>query len=220
MIVFDVDGTLIDGERTDWASFGGAFEEAAGFVLTKEFFESLEEVTAQAIVHHALADLPIEEKQSTERAVCQGYLRRLKTAHEKDGQSFRATVGAVDLLGYLQEKGIPVAIATGDWRESISFKLQSAGIPFEGIPLVTSSEHYSRADIIAAAVAKAGQSLDEAIYVGDGTWDLRACRKLGIPFIGVGNKKQKLRDAGAEHILSDLNPADFWQAREAARSSG
>ena len=44
-----------------------------------------------------------------------------------------------------------VAIATGDWRDSITFKLRAAGIPFEDIPIVTSSEHYSRADIIRAA---------------------------------------------------------------------
>ena len=219
MIVFDVDGTLIGGESTDWASFGGAFEEVAGFVLEDEFFASLEEVTAQAIVHHALADLPIEEKKSKERAVCSGYLRRLKAAHERDCRSFSATIGAADLLRDLQAKGIPVAIATGDWRESISFKLQAAGIPFEGIPLVTSSEFYSRADIITSAVAKAGQPLEEAIYVGDGLWDLRACRKLGIPFIGVGSKREKLREAGAEYILSNLKPIDFWPVREAAKRS-
>jgi len=33
MMVFDVDGTLIGGEAADWASFGGAFEEIAGFTL-------------------------------------------------------------------------------------------------------------------------------------------------------------------------------------------
>lgn len=220
MIVFDVDGTLVGGEAADWNSFEAAFEEVAGFVLEREFFASLEEITAQAIVHHALADLPFEEKRLKERAVSQGYLRRLKAAHKSDGQSFLATEGAVDLLHALKKRNIPIAIATGDWRESISFKLHSAGIPFEGIPLVTSSEHYSRADIIAAAVAEAGQPIEEAIYVGDGLWDLRACRKLGIPFIGVGKRRQKLRDAGAEHILTDLNPTDFFQAREAAKRQG
>lgn len=38
IMVFDVDGTLVGGEATDWASFEGAFEEAAGFVLDNTFF--------------------------------------------------------------------------------------------------------------------------------------------------------------------------------------
>ena len=211
MIVFDVDGTLIGGESTDWASFGEAFEEAAGFALDAAFFESIEEVTARAIVHQALDSLPHHEKNEMERAVCEGFLQRLMEAHKNDPLSFTATEGAAELLLDLKEKGIPVAIATGDWRETISFKLRAAGISIEGIPMMTCSEFYSRADIISAAVTKAGRSLREAVYVGDGTWDYRACKKLGIPFVGVGHKKEKLRDAGATHILPDLHPAGFWR---------
>ncbi|MFZ4767509.1 MAG: hypothetical protein ACOYMN_21365, partial [Roseimicrobium sp.] len=52
--VFDVDGTLIGGEPVDWAAFGEAFGEVAGFALTTEFFDRIEEVTAKALVHQAL----------------------------------------------------------------------------------------------------------------------------------------------------------------------
>jgi phosphoglycolate phosphatase-like HAD superfamily hydrolase len=213
MIVFDVDGTLIGGESADWASFGAAFEEVAGFVLNENFFESIEEVTAQAIVHQALGTIAPEERRSKERAVCQGYLRRLRHAYETNTSSFTAIEGAPDLLRDLKGKGIPIAIATGDWRETTLFKLRAARIPFDDVPLVTSSEFYSRADIIAAAVAKAGCQLHEALYIGDGLWDLRASRKLGIPFIGVGYRIEKLRNAGAAHILPNLSPIEFWRVR-------
>jgi len=217
MIVFDVDGTLIGGESTDWASFGAAFEEVAGFALDERFFASIEEVTAQAIVHQALAGLSLTEKQEKEHAVRHGYLRRLREAHESILSPFPAVEGALVLLRELQKRGIPLAIATGDWRETISFKLQAAGIPIEGIPMVTSSDFYSRADIIAGAVTKAGRTLQEAIYVGDGLWDLRACKRLGIPFIGVGHRREKLREAGATYILHDLNPTEFLQMRAAIK---
>ena len=216
MIVFDADGTLIGGESTDWTSFDAAFEEVAGFALDDAFFKSIEEITAKAIVHQALATFSPKERTAKERAVCQAYLQRLKAACESNPCSFPATDGALVLLRELKERGIPVAIATGDWRETISFKLRAAGIAFDDIPMVTSSEFYSRADIIVAAVTKAGRSLEEAIYVGDGLWDLRACKKLGIPFVGVGHRRERLRDAGAAYILPDLSPLEFWRAREAA----
>jgi phosphoglycolate phosphatase-like HAD superfamily hydrolase len=216
MIVFDADGTLIGGESTDWASFGAAFEEVAGFTLDEAFFGSIEEITAQAIVHQALAAFSAEERMINERAVCQAYLRRLKAACENDPCSFPAVEGAAALIRELKERGIPIAIATGDWRETISFKLRAAGIAFEDIPMVTCSEFYSRADIIAAAVRKAGGSLEQAVYVGDGLWDLRACKKLGIPFVGVGHRRERLRAAGAVHTLLDLSPLEFWRAKEAA----
>jgi phosphoglycolate phosphatase-like HAD superfamily hydrolase len=216
MIVFDADGTLIGGESADWASFEAAFVEVAGFALDDAFFAGIEEITAQAIVHQALAAFPAEERKIKERAVCQGYLRHLKAACQRDPRCFSATDGALALIREAKERGIPIAIATGDWRETISFKLRAAGISFDDIPMVTSSEFYSRADIIAAAVTKAGRSLEEAVYVGDGLWDLRACKKLGIPFVGIGHRRDRLRDAGATQILLDLSPLDFWRAREAA----
>lgn len=215
MIVFDADGTLIGGEPTDWASFEAAFFEVAGFALTSEFCDSMEEITAKALVHQALADLGPAERLLKEQAVAEGFLRRLKAAHQEDGACFPAMEGAVALLHELKAAGLRVAIATGDWRDSITFKLRAAGIPHEDIPIVTSSEHYSRAGIIRAAVAEAGGSLDEAVYAGDGVWDLRACERLGIPFIGVGHRKERLRKAGAVHVLDDLRPTGFWSVRNA-----
>ncbi len=84
---------------------------------------------------------------------------------------------------------------------------------------MTSSDYFSRADIIRAAVDRVGQPLSEAIYVGDGLWDLRATRKLGIPFIGVGRRRKKLREAGAEHILEDLTPAAFHPVFERIKAT-
>jgi phosphoglycolate phosphatase-like HAD superfamily hydrolase len=199
----------------DWASFGAAFEDAAGFRLTAQFFADLEEVTAQAIVHQALPNHLPEEKKRIELAVRTRYLSYLQDAHERDRGCFPALGEAMTLLAELQERGIPLAIATGDWRETISFKLRAAGFSIAGIPLVTSSEYYSRAEIIAQAVVLAGGSLSEAIYVGDGVWDLRACRKLGIPFIGVGNKREKLLEAAAAHVLENLTSNEFWRAHTA-----
>ena len=175
MMVFDVDGTLIGGEAADWASFGGAFEEVAGFTLDPPFFARIEEITAQAIVHQALENFPYPKRKQMETAVREAYLRRLKRAHELDPTSFPALEGTLALLEELKQRGIRVAIATGDWFETITFKLSAAGIPFDDIPMVTSSDLYSRADIVTAAVAKAGGSLEEAVYIGDGLWDYRAC---------------------------------------------
>lgn len=219
VIVFDVDGTLIGGESIDWASFEASFEEFAGFALTDAFFSSIEEVTAQAIVHQALPNLPVEKRKAIECDVRRGCFQRLKAAHDNDPFCFPVVNGAIDLLREMKERDMTVAIATGDWRETISFKLSASGIAFEDLPMVTSSEFYGRAEIIRAAVHKAGRSIKETIYVGDALWDLRACKKLGIPFIGVGQRRQKLSDAGALHVLPDLNPPAFWQTLEAIGSS-
>jgi phosphoglycolate phosphatase-like HAD superfamily hydrolase/GNAT superfamily N-acetyltransferase len=215
MVVFDVDGTLIGGEPTDWACFDKACMEVTGRTMDRESFATLSEVTAQAIIDRLLADLPPHERKAQERGVAARYVELLKDACRADPSTFTAAKGATELLLDLRRRGIPVAIATGDWRESILVKLGTAGIPVDGIPISTSSDHYSRADIIAGAVALAGRSLGEAIYVGDGPWDYRATRKLGIPFVGVGHRRKLLEKEGARHLMDDMSPGEFWRVRAA-----
>ena len=214
MIVFDVDGTLVGGERTDWKCFDDAFEEAAGFPFPSGFFERIEEVTARAIVHQALHGYPEDEKRRIEACTCQGFRRRLEEAHREDRNAFPAIHGAASLIEDIQQRGIPLAIATGDWMETITFKLEAAELSVEGIPMVTSSHCYSRAEIIRAAVREAGGRLSHCVYVGDGHWDLRACQKLGIAFIGCGNKKETLEAGGAQHLVESLGRTHFWVAFE------
>lgn len=219
MIIFDVDGTLINGENTDWKCFDDAFKEAAGFPLTSSFFRSLKEVTARAIVHQALDGATPSEKQSIEAKTRQGYLDRLKKAIHANPDAFPAIQGAAALIQDIQSRNIPIAIATGDWRESILVKLNASGIPFDNIPMTTSSEYYSRSEIIASSIKKAGGNLSSSVYVGDGHWDLRTSQKLGIGFIGCGTKLDRLRQEGAQYILDPLNINEFWNIIEKIKIS-
>ncbi len=221
MIVFDVDGTLIGGEKTDWKCFDEAFKEAAGFALTSDFFHTLKEVTAKAIVHQALdlAGAAMREKQEIELKARQGFLERLEKAVQEDPDPFPAKEGAVSLIQGLRKRGVPVAIATGDWKESILVKLNAAGIPVDNIPMTTSSDYYSRAEIIASSIEKAGGDLASSIYVGDGHWDLSATRKLGIAFIGCGTKLDRLREEGAQYLLERLDIIEFRDIMEEIKTA-
>ena len=219
MIVFDVDGTLLGGEHHDWKSFDDAFEEAAGFRFPPDFFTNLPEVTAEAIMHQALVDVPHSDKTRIIDQTRQGYLTRNQAAHEETGNAFVKTPGVHELWEDLRAREIPFAIATGDWHETISYKLSVAGIDVEGVPMATSSDCYARADIIRTAVKRAGGELSKSVYVGDGVWDLKATQRLGIPFIGCGARPDALRNAGARHVLEDLHPERFWPAYHALKDS-
>ena len=77
-----------------------------------------------------------------------------------------------------------------------------------GVPLATSSEADRRVDIIRRAVAEVTDGADTSavVYVGDGTWDVRACRDLGIGFIGraAGDAAGRLAKHGARAIVPDF----------------
>lgn len=226
LIIFDVDGTLIGGESSDWKCFRDAFVEAAGFRLTEQFWSSIPEVTAQAIIHQALPDRTRDERVAIENSVRANFLERLQRVHAEDHTAFSPLPGVVELLRHLdRQPGFKVAIATGDWRETISFKLGAAGIDVSGYPMATSSDCYARADVIRLAAERACVPLSEALYVGDGLWDFRATQLLGIPFVGVGPRGPKLIEAGATHVLEALDHSGFFarlqkirDAKSAARS--
>jgi phosphoglycolate phosphatase-like HAD superfamily hydrolase len=209
LIIFDVDGTLIDAHPVDNDTFEEAFREITGRPLTTELWETFTEVTAVAILHQALGhDWP--DLASMEISVRESYLSRLKTAHELDAMSIQPFAGALDLFtGLGRHDRFAVAIATGCWRETAHFKLTATGFPFTAKAFACASDRHRRADIIRLAAERAGVPIEHAIYVGDGEWDLRAARELGIPFIGVGKRIANLRRAGARYTLERLDLASL-----------
>jgi phosphoglycolate phosphatase-like HAD superfamily hydrolase len=50
------------------------------------------------------------------------------------------------------------------------------------------------------------------VYVGDGVWDARACRGVGIPFIGIGtgSRATRLAAEGAVCVFPDFSDADIF----------
>jgi len=76
--------------------------------------------------------------------------------------------------------------------------------------MATCSDRLTRAEIISLAAERAGRPIPEAIYVGDGAWDLRATQTLNIPFIGCGKNIDRLKAAGARYAVPDLNPDRFF----------
>jgi phosphoglycolate phosphatase-like HAD superfamily hydrolase len=217
LIIFDVDGTLVGGEHHDWACFDEAIEEVTGFAPTEEFFNSLPEITAQAIAEAAVRAAKREPHQGLEERIRDEYLGRLREVHARDSLAFAARTGVTALLARLGSlSGIGVAIATGDWQATSSFKLRAAGIDVSGYPMATSSDCSRRSEIIKLAAKRAGRSLADVIYVGDGVWDFRACCDLGVRFVGTGTRPHLLKAAGAQHVLEMLEEALFISTLQAA----
>ena len=205
LIIFDVDGTLLGGETHDWWAFDHALETILGFTPTPAFFSSLPDVTAESIVEAAILATGRQPDTGLVAAVQNAYLRFLAECHCSAPAAFSPRRGAASLLEHLSSvPGATVAVATGDWRPTISFKLQCSGLDLSRFPMATASEARRRPEIIKLAAARAGRLLADSVYVGDGVWDLRACRELGIPFIGTGDRTLPLLEAGAQHICEHL----------------
>jgi phosphoglycolate phosphatase-like HAD superfamily hydrolase len=217
LIIFDVDGTLVDATGIDNDCFDRAFQETTGVTLTASTWSQFDEVTAQAIVHQALGDAWPNITSMLNR-VKESFLAKLRAGHALNPTAVRAFKDTISLISSLRESpDFNVAIATGCWRETAHFKLKAAGFDLTDIPFACASDCYSRAEIISLAAQRAGMPLKQAVYVGDGVWDFRATQQLGIPFVGVGRKIEALRQAGAEHTLNALNADTLLRVLENIR---
>jgi phosphoglycolate phosphatase-like HAD superfamily hydrolase len=143
------------------------------------------------------------------------FLELLKEAAESDPGAFLPSPGAVEALGRLRaEPGWAVAIATGCYRQSALLKLERAGLDLAAIPLAGSDDLLTREEILeaaweAAAARQGTGGFERVVYVGDGLWDVRACARIGLPFLGIGSgaRAEALREAGASPVLPGL--ADY-----------
>ena len=207
VVIFDVDGTLIDGEERDWHCFRQAIRQVAGFDPDEKFWQSIEEFTGRAIVRAVARTVDMDYSDDFEMRIRRQYLANLREECPHKGEVFFPKPGAKELLALLRSSPVfGIAIATGEFSEVSRFKLASSKTNIRGIPFATGSDEECRKDIICLAAKSAGYDVSDAVYVGDGLWDLKACEQLGIPFIGTGIFLEKLREAGAEYLVPDLFP--------------
>jgi phosphoglycolate phosphatase-like HAD superfamily hydrolase len=130
---------------------------------------------------------------------------------------FVAVAGADQLMLRLASSPVHrISLATGGWSDSARLKMASAGMCFDDHPAATADDAFDRESIMRLSRQRAaerhGVLFSRTVYVGDGVWDARACRALGVPFIGVGSgvRSAQLYAEGAVHVFPDLSQPDLF----------
>lgn len=188
LVMFDIDGTLLNSYRLDSDCFVMAVEDILGIKINSDW-SSYKHVTDSGIVNQLIHELSLGDQHLTiEKLIKEKFLYRLNNSISN--QSIDPIRGANNFLSVLKNRNdIKIALATGSWLESARIKLEACGIDYAGIPIASASDHCERTEIMKLAETKSGYSEYESIsYLGDGPWDLEAATKLGYNFILVGNR--------------------------------
>lgn len=231
LLLFDLDGTLVDSSADDTRLFEAALASVAGQAVALQSWERYAEVTASAIAREALA--AVLGRRAREGEVYQA--REAQTclwqqAMAAGGLAVRPVPGAVELFMEAQRRaGVVAAVATGGWGPAALIKLGLAGFPVENLILASSDDAETRAGIlgtaeILAAAARGCFGFSSRVVIGDGVWDGRAARSVKGGFVGVASdpaQTMRLRAEGAAGVVPDfLDRQAFWSAVEAARRCG
>jgi HAD superfamily hydrolase (TIGR01549 family) len=116
--------------------------------------------------------------------------------------------GARELIEDLKGRGHAVVLASSAKQEEVEHYIDLLGARDLADAWTTSADVDAtkpEPDLVEAAMAKAGT--DEAVMVGDTTWDVEAAGRAGIPAVTVrtgGFSAAELRDAGAVAVFDSI----------------
>jgi len=218
--MFDMDGTLTDSFSLDENCYVLAIEQALDLPGVRTDWESYEHTTASycldQIVRHARGHAPTAAEA---RAVQARMIALMQEITQRTGRRTQAIPGAAACLHELRRRGIAVAIASGDWEATARHKFASAAIPVGDLPAAFCDVAHPRTDIMQTALTRATahygcSHFDRIVYVGDASWDVRACRELNWPLVGIApaNKAERLRSLGVTHIVPHYNETETFLA--------
>lgn len=191
LVMFDIDGTLVDSMRVDSHLYARAVRETlGGDVYIDETWRPYVHVTDGGILDEILAQHRFEEPRDELRSAVKRRFIELVRGHVDAGATvLREIRGATALLQELRARpDVRVAIATGGWAETALIKLAAIGVSLDGIGFASSSDAHQRTKIMELAAQRAlrGVVPTTRTYLGDGAWDQRASAELGYRFIAIG----------------------------------
>lgn len=207
LIIFDIDGTIIDSIESDDACFVQSFYELFDLDLKDLDWDTFKNITDSGltydIFHQFLNRAPeLEEISLLKNRYYDLLQKQIHTITEIDG--------AADFINYLvSQPNYTIAFATGGWKKTALLKAQQSNIDITRYTYKTADDHYNRAQMLQLAIDESRQLtnvnvFDSIISFGDGLWDMTTADELGVAFIGVDyNQNHKLRKAGVQRVIRD-----------------
>jgi phosphoglycolate phosphatase len=214
VILFDIDGTLVDCGGAGRLAMERAFADRMGRTVAIDF--AFGGMTDRAIARQGLEAAGREPTPSEIAALLDRYLGHLARTLEET-ERFRVLPGVLPVLDALDrdvERGeLALGLGTGNLEAGATLKLVRGGLDgrfaFGGF----GSDAEARAELLEAGArrgaAKLGRARSdvEVLVIGDTPKDVSAGQAIGARVVAVATgryERDVLREAGADHALASL----------------
>ncbi|MEA2397166.1 MAG: phosphoglycolate phosphatase [Thermoleophilaceae bacterium] len=212
VVLFDIDGTLIDSGGAGAVSWRQAFQDLYGVPADIGRFSDAgmtdPEVgrrTFEAVVGHApsaseLAQVLVRRQRHLPRAVA-------------ESAGYRVLPGVPERLEQLHDDGYPLGLTTGGTEAAAHIKLARAELNHYFCFGGYGSDSPDRVTLTRRAIERGGVTLGQpldpgrALVVGDTPLDVEAAHGAGAIAVAVATghfSVEELRATGAEHVLATL----------------
>ncbi|MFM7347914.1 MAG: HAD-IA family hydrolase [Erythrobacter sp.] len=204
LAVFDCDGTLVDGQADVCWAMERAFTRAGLAAPAPHAVRRIVGLSLPAAVR-ALAP-QLTEAQN--RDVTEFYRSSFRARREEGLLDEPLYEGIAALLAGLHADGWSLAVATGKSDRGLAACLAAHGIRDLFVSLQTADRHPSKPHpaMLEAALFEAGAQREEAVMIGDTSFDMLMARSIGVAAIGVGwgyHGANELLANGAAKVVED-----------------
>jgi phosphoglycolate phosphatase len=183
LAVFDCDGTLVDGQADVCWAMERAFTRAGLAAPDNQAVRRIVGLSLPAAVRALAPDLSEDQN----RAVTEFYRSSFRGRREEGLLDEPLFDGIADLLRELHGAGWALAVATGKSDRGLAACLATHGIADLFVSLQTADRHPSKPHpaMLEAALFEAGARREEAVMIGDTSFDMLMARSIGVAAIGV-----------------------------------
>lgn len=202
LVLFDIDGTLLNSEGLGRASMQRALSEVFGSPGDPAY--RYDGKTDKQIVRDVMrleghSDEHIDSRMTT---LIDRYLEGLRSGIESRKFNVRALEGAVEILDALESRDdVVLGLLTGNVEPGARAKLSAAGINPDRFRVnAFGSDHEHRPRLPAIAQRRFGETLgrevagEKVIVIGDTPADIECGRELGARAIGVASGHYSVAD--------------------------
>ena len=204
LVIFDVDGTLVDSQADILAAMEAAF---AGVSLPLPARDTVLSIVGLSLPE-AMARLAPKAAPETRAAMVEGYKARYMSLRAENGVEVSSPLyphvrGVLDQL-HAQPETL-LGIATGKSRRGLDKLLDGHGLRSLFVTQQCADDHPSKPNpaMLRAALSETGLGARQAVMIGDTSYDMEMARAAGMLAIGVSwgyHEPARLRDA---HMVID-----------------
>lgn len=177
VVIFDLDGTVLDSVELIVESFGWAVRDVLGLEVTRA--DAIKNVGRPLLEQMAEIDPDrAEELVTSYRAF----------NHREHDRRVRLFPGMADLLLRLRARGARLALVTSKSRHTteMAFRVTGVGELFEvALCAGETTRHKPHPEPLFRVLEALEATPDQAVYVGDSPYDLQAAGNAGMPAVAV-----------------------------------
>lgn len=201
LVVFDCDGTLVDGQAAICETMEQAFA-SAGLVAPDRY---LVRRMVGLSLPYALRELAPDASDDQRHAVVDAYKTGFRELRLSGALREPLYDGIAALIETLADDGWHLAVATGKSDRGLHACLDTHGIKHRFVSLQTADRHPSKPHpaMLEAALIEAGVAPGEAVMIGDTSFDMEMAVAAGVRAIGVSwgyHEPHELLEAGASAV--------------------